>query len=76
MVLDINKILYSCESTFDEIMHETRHGHACRSADTQPNFCRFSSINQTVLNIHTKFINRRWLFGIDHRLNVAPQGIV
>ena len=54
-VLDINKILYSCESTFDAIMNKTRlllhghHGYACRSADAKPNSWRFSSINRTNL---------------------------
>ena len=58
-VSDIDKILYSCKSTFDAIetgfLLHGHHGHSCRSPDT------------------TKFINRRWLIGIDHRLDAAPQ---
>ena len=64
-VFDINKILYSCKGIFDAIMNETRiilhghHGHACRSRDAEPN-CNFT------FDIRTKFINRRWLVGMDH----------
>ena len=78
-VLHNLQIHYSCKSTFDAIMNETRfllHGHqwrACRSSDVEPHFWRFSGINRP---IRTKFINRRWLVGIDRRLEVAPQAIV
>ena len=43
-VLDVNKSLYSCKSTFEAIMDETRlllhgqHGQACRSPDAEPNY--------------------------------------
>ena len=74
-VLYINKILYSCKSTFDAIMNELRFllhghlGHACRSPDAEPN-CNFT------FDIRMKFINHRWLVGIYHRLDVVPQEIV
>ena len=82
MVLNINKVLYFCKSTFVALMNENRfslhgqHGHACRTADAEPNFCRFSNVigryccNFT-FNIRTMFINRRWLVGIDHVHDVA-----
>ena len=71
-VLDINKNPYSCKSTFDAIMNQTRFlsifddfqaliGRYC---------CNFT------FDIRTKFSNRRWLVGIDHRLDVARQEIV
>ena len=43
-VLDINKVLYCCKSTFDAIVNETRfllhghHGHASDSPDAEANF--------------------------------------
>ena len=61
-VWDINKILYSCKSTFDSIMNETQflvhghHGHAaCRSPDAESNLWRFSSINRPIpLQFHVR----------------------
>ena len=43
-VLDNNKILYACKSTFDAIMNKTRfllqghHGRAYRRTNAEPNF--------------------------------------